>query len=217
MTMPVIIKKIRNKALETQFKTAHSLVSQAVLQMSNETPNLNAEYCRSDAHDSVSHRFIQDFAKYFQLVKYDFGDTMVLTKYGYPDSYFYRADKEKLSFNGDGYNDGAIFLKNGVMIASSGCWWGSSKVDFVVDTNGVKGPNKFGYDVFYFQIGNDNKLLPDSGNYIFAENEDIQRGCCNFNQSQCPQVGNNGATCAQFALTDVSPHDNTKKYWNSLP
>lgn len=123
------------------------------------------------------------------------------------------------NFNHDSHNNGAIFLKNGMMIASSGCWWNANYVDFVVDTNGIKGPNKFGYDVFYFQVGNDNRLYPSAGNFYLQGNSDgNMKKCCNFQQANtCHITYDTGTSCSLFAVQNVSPHDSSKGYWESLP
>ena len=94
-------------------------------------------------------------------------------------------------------------------------------VDFIVDTNGTKGPNKLGYDVFYFQIGDNNKLYPLAGNYHFFipnNNSDILiKNCCNFKEATCTVPQDTGLSCALYAMRNASPYDSTKGYWESLP
>ncbi len=105
-----------------------------------------------------------------------------------------------------------------MMIASSGCWWGNIHVGFIVDTNGTKGPNKFGYDVFYYQINSENKLLPSAGNYfLWSTSEITNSDCCNFKESTCVVERDTGVSCGLYAVRNVSPHDPSKKYWESLP
>ena len=220
MTMPTMINNQRNKSLEAQFNTAHSLISQAITQMGIDNMDISSIYCGSSRIDATEHKFIQDFAKYFQVVDSEYGATGNLTNLGYSQVSFYRSGPGNHEFNRDSHDAGAIKLKNGMIIASSGCWWkaGGVGVDFVVDTNGTKRPNKFGYDVFYFQLGKDNRLYPSSGDYLFATTEKEQLDCCNFEDANtCKIAEDTGCTCTKYAIMNIYPHDNKKKYWDSLP
>lgn len=219
MTMPTLVNNQKNKTLEAQFNVAHSLVAQAIKRMSSENIDLARQYCYN-YRDRTENIFIRDFAKYLNVVKSEYGNTADLTKLGYSDATFFQSAPGKVIFNYDSHNNGAIFLSNGMMIASSGCWWTSGGVglDFIIDTNGTKGPNKFGYDVFYFQLDKDNKLHPDAGDYLFATTDAAKAACCNFKKARtCSVPQDTGVSCAQFAITNTSPHDKTKKYWDSLP
>ena len=219
MTMPTLINDQRNKSLEAQFNVAHSLVSQTITQMSNENIDLAKMYCYN-LRDRDEHIFIKDFAKYLKVVKSEYGETGNLTKLGYKDTTFFQSAPGRVAFNADSHNDGAILLSNGMMIASSGCWWtaGGTELDFIIDTNGPKGPNKFGYDVFYFQLDQNNKLHPDAGDYLFATTDAQKLACCNFlTANTCSVPQDTGVSCAQFALTNTWPHDEKKKYWDTLP
>lgn len=220
MTMPTLINKQRNKALEAQFHKAHSLVSQALTQMGSNNIDLAKMYCGTTRRDEKENIFIKDFAKYFKVVKSEYGNTADLTKLGYKNATFYQSAPGHAVFNNDSHNNGAIIISNGMMIASSGCWWrdGGVGIDFVVDTNGTKGPNKFGYDLFYFQFGDDNRLYPDSGNYMYAQTDEAQLACCNFKSANtCKVPQDTGVSCAQYAMRNVWPHDESKRYWDMLP
>ena len=220
MTMPTLINDQRNKALEAQFNTAHSMISQTLTQMGSENIDLTKMYCGASRRDQKENIFIRDFAKYFKVIKSEYGSTADLTKLGYKNSYFNQSAPGHNNFNPDSHDNGAIILSNGMMIASSGCWWtdGGVGIDFIVDTNGTKGPNKFGYDLFYFQFGDDNKLYPDAGDYMFATTDAKKVACCNFEKANtCSVPQDTGVACAQFALTNTWPHDEKKKYWDTLP
>ena len=90
-------------------------------------------------------------------------------------------------------------------------------VDFVVDTNGFKGPNKLGYDVFYFQIVDRNILMPSNSKNTFVTTESQSEDCCNFEESGKCAHSDNGAACTFFALQDTYPQDKSKSYWKNLP
>ena len=226
MTLPSLLNNIRNKELESRFKTAYSLVSQAVLRMSVDEPQIAVTYCAKTADgtfgDELNNTFIIDFSKYFQAVtvnnKINISEN--LTKLGYKRDYFEQPYKSE-HFNQDGHDNGYMILKNGMIIFSSGCWWDSASgapVDFVVDTNGLKAPNKFGYDVFYFQIVEDNVLMPSNSKYSYKSAATNDASCCNFKEGGTCEIPNdNGVACTYFAIMDKFPNDETKSYWKSLP
>lgn len=215
LTLPSLINKYRTKVLQNQFKSAYSLVSQAVMNMSIDNPDLNSYYCNNRL-DHTENVFIKDFAKNFQVVKSDFTAQRNLKNLGYNQSNFFQTAPGNINFNTDSHNNGVIFLKNGVFIASSGCWWDYGRIDFIVDVNGVKMPNRVGYDVFYFQIGDDNKLYPSAGNFnLQGDSEEKMVKCCNFKESGTCLL-DTGSSCSLFAIRDVYPHDKTKGYWDSL-
>lgn len=217
MTLPSVLIKKRNLELETSFKTAYSLISQAVLRMSSDNPSISETYCSTAVVKSTE--FAEDFSKYFQTTKTYYTPIRDLKHLGYKESYF-KQPYSNSTFNPDAHNNGAFFVKNGMMIASSGCWWwakSSIPVDFIVDTNGVKGPNRLGYDVFYFQIIKGNILLPATHRHTFAEITSQLERCCNFNEaSTCSITADNGTACSHFALKNEYPQNNSKKYWENL-
>lgn len=230
MTLPTVINNARNKELETRFKQAYSQIYQAVLLMANEDPQLWQTYCGGTTRHSEI--FFEKFSEKFQTVTI-FDPNIVnkrnLELLGYKQEYFYTPEYAKKKFNPDGYDTGAFVTKNGMIIFNSGCWW-SRALDIVVDTNGLKGPNKFGYDVFYFQISKNDQLLPSSINSSFTDEYSQNMGCCSFtgvtDGSLCDSSENgalagdssdNGSACSRFALMDIFPGDEIKSYWKNLP
>lgn len=222
MTMPTLINSTNKKELETGFKTGFSLVSQAVTEMANNNLDIRNMYCSASGgyRDSTENIFIRDFATHFKVVKSEYGNTANLQNLGYKQSSFSQSARGNFNFNADSHDNGAIILSNGMMIASSGCWWKTNGVgiDFIIDTNGAKRPNKFGYDVFYFQIGVDGHLMPSTGNYIFAPADEDMKKCCNFEApNTCMVPQDTGVTCASFAIRNQNPNDDTESYWENLP
>lgn len=220
MTLPSLMVKQRNLELESRFKTAYSLISQAVLRMSADNPNLVDTYCSMGTDGRGSYQFTEDFSKYFQTTRVYAKSSQRLTTIGYKELFFKQANGND-NFNPDGHNEGAFLIKNGMMIAASGCWWsGSSKetpLDFIVDTNGIKGPNRLGYDVFYFQIIKNNILLPATHKYTFVILESQLEQCCNLKESTtCNIHKDNGTACSHFALKNQYPQDENKSYWKNL-
>ncbi|MDR1327654.1 MAG: type II secretion system GspH family protein [Heliobacteriaceae bacterium] len=216
LTMPPLIASHKKKELESRFRRAQALIENALVTMRMDVGNIDEEYCGTTGKDKSDNIFIQDFAKYFQTTEVFPGSTGNLDTIGYKIEHFSQSAPGNAYFNIDSHDDGAMFLNNGMMIASSGCWWRKTMVDFVVDTNGVKGPNKFGYDVFYFQIDTDNRLAP-SGTLGVFQGANLQ-ACCNFQQENtCNVTVDTGCSCSSFAIMDEYPHDRSKRYWQSLP
>lgn len=219
MTLPTLMVKKRNSELESSFKTAYSLISLAVLRMSSDNPNIADTYCSLGSDGRNNYQFTEDFSKYFQTTRLYVKKTSSLTSLGYPKNSFLQANGKEV-FNIDGHDEGAFFAKNGMMIAAGGCWWtrGTKEaVDFIVDTNGIKEPNRFGYDVFYFQINKNNILLPSTHKYTFIEITSQLEQCCNFKESStCSITKDNGTACSHFALKNQYPQDESKSYWKSL-
>ena len=112
LTMPALINKYRTKVLQNQFKSAYSLVSQAVMNMGMDNPDLNSYYCNNRL-DYTENIFIKDFAKNFQVLKSDFTAQRNLMNLGYKQANFYQTSPGNIGFNSDSHNNGAIFLKNG--------------------------------------------------------------------------------------------------------
>lgn len=229
MTLPTVINNVQNKQLEAGFKKAYSTLYQAVMLMGNDDPQLWQTYCVKGTDPNLrdnDYTFIKDFSKQFQVLTLQEKNTINLKNIGYKQDYFYAAEKGKNKFNQDSHNNGAFIAKNGMIVLSSGCWW--SSLDFIVDTNGHKGPNKLGYDVFYFQIAKNNQLLPSSINSVFGVAAAQEAGCCTLSgegtgHALCGKEysqgtwTDNGSACTRFALMDRLPGDSGKSYWKNLP
>ena len=217
MTIPTLVKKYERYVLKKQFQTAYSLVSNAVQRMTIDNPNLMNTYCgravEGDANFGLTAplekrtKFAKDFSQYFKVIDDNFEN---------PAEYFYRFKQPNYDQDTDtnGYNDGQFIINNGMMIANGYCWIGANNklgkhVEFLVDTNGKKGPNALGYDAFYFYIDPQNRVtsspqIPTSAEY------------CNF-LTEDTTGGHNGVNCTYFALKDIFPQDQTKSYWDNLP
>ncbi len=219
MTMPNIVRNYRNKVLKEQFKVAYSLVNQAVQRMSIDNPDLMNTYCGTSYSGSTSDKntlFAEDFSKYFDVVK---DNTLATGNESFKNIYgkdLNQPNYKKYSKPPDnnGYNDGSFVIKNGMIILNGYCWLGAQykkgqRVEFLVDTNGLKGPNAMGYDLFYFWIDEKNQLVtcPQIGD---------RPQYCNF-LTEDTTGAHNGVNCSTFALRDQFPHDETKPYWESLP
>ena len=210
MTLPSVIHKYKIKSLETSFKKSYSLLSQALLKMKADDVYLDK---------NVGGNNNATFQQYFKIInKYNIG-SRDLTHLGYKNSEF-MDHSDSIGFNQSGHQNGAFVVNNGMIIFQFVTWATNSdnspNMEFIIDTNGFKGPNKFGYDVFYFQIAPDNKLLP-SDQTAFNTDSLSDRVCCNLSTpKRCNPNNDNGIACAYYALKNQNPWDETKGYWESL-
>ena len=80
-----------------------------------------------------------------------------------------------------------------------------------VDTNGKKGPNKYGYDWFVFAFTEKKGVIPYIGDDLTGYGEDLQdpSTMCSYTQNTATY------TCAYYALSDTSP-DGNGSYWKDF-
>ncbi|MCD7879340.1 MAG: type II secretion system GspH family protein [Candidatus Gastranaerophilales bacterium] len=89
-----------------------------------------------------------------------------------------------------------------------------------VDTNGLKGPNKYGYDYFVFIFTVDNRVIP-MGMYHEKNTTSTNYGGNMFysGSDYCRKTGTtsiSNAACAYYALNNKSPDDESKSYWKDF-
>lgn len=95
----------------------------------------------------------------------------------------------------------------------------SGMITVTTDINGPnKNPNAWGYDIFTFVIDSSSEQLvgmkptkaePDADS-AYPEGDGLP---CSLTVTSA----GNGLGCAYYALTNVCPNDNTKKYWDCIP
>lgn len=157
ITIPSLISNIEDRALLSQFKKTYSMLNQALTFTNYErgveykcyTTNnsLEAEdtnvYSRSECKE-----FYEDYLKHLKYLK-------VENIQRYP----YKTKAEVLAEGGDitntscsfvSYNNKKYTLTDGSFLYINGTHNNNHMALFLlVDINGEKGPNKWGYDVFY--------------------------------------------------------------------
>lgn len=95
-----------------------------------------------------------------------------------------------------------------------------------LDTNGLKGPNQLGHDVFIFTINNKKDMLTgikQEKKYTDEEldnmefEEEYQKALaglpCNIDSGSAA----NGVGCSWFAINDINPETGKRGYWKNLP
>ena len=221
LTLPTVIKHYKAKVLETAFKKSVTNLYQAY-DLTRQQLGTDEIYSYYTIYSSQTNSYpnIQEFQTAFEnnlkVIKnstnwwdfypiYNYNKTKLTTEnigMDYPNA-------TKILADGSSYNMHVNF--DGNQIA----------VHIYIDTNGpYKGPNQYGHDIFKFQIRHDNKLSPVKMNKLYTE-EELEKA--NFKElvgypcSVKSKQATNGAGCSYYAMNNINPDDNSKKYWESLP
>lgn len=202
MTLPSVINNIRNKQLETQFKKAYSVISQALLLM-KETEGIEIT---GDNYTS-GHNFIPIFKKYF--IRYnpcEDGSRCAVVQVRRNEYKTYN----NLKTIYEGYMDDASAIFGADMDVYVNGFTSSSTYGFMIfiDINGVgKKPNRWGHDLFSFQVKN-SVIVPVGLEGTAIENDSnlTPEKFCNINSTS----NRNGFTCSARAISE-------KDYFKNLP
>ena len=210
MTIPTVIKNIQHKTLESQFKKSYSQLSQVIEQLRMEYGTL------SSSEYSVFNEFIESkYKKLKTVAAYD--NAYVNSRKTYSNSIAGQGIRVDC-FGPAAWHSKRFISVDGSFIAT--CTNPSAGMRISLDTNGYKGPNKFGYDIFFFQLRNMklNYISSSSRNCVEADN--CQNTTLVNEVSTCLRNSTNltnGLSCARYAITNTCPDDSSKKYWECLP
>ena len=142
MTLPSVIADYRKKEIITRIKKFDSMMSQAVLL--SEAQNGDAKYwekVNTIFEDEEGNAVYDNTAG--PDATYNF-----ITKYIAPYIKYYRIEKSVIQPNAPGEKMVAIYFSDGsIAYAKNG-----SCIDFRFDVNGLKNPNKAGFDIFNFAL-----------------------------------------------------------------
>ena len=198
MTLPSLVNKVQNKELEVGLKKAYAVIQSAFNQMTyDEGQTVNVS-------NYPSYSFLPKFKKYFKVVK-DCGTN--LCERSFPDangnlgaSDNYKTYNNKVA--GNTYlDDGQVFIVDGMFLMVENMRNGPF-LFITVDVNGYnKKPNRWGHDLFTFQVMPNGKLLPMGADGT------------QFGSEYCTETSPNalnGIGCTYKALTD-------KNYFKNLP
>lgn len=203
MTLPALINKRQNKALESQFKKSYSVLSQVIQSVIMDEYGSIVEINNNEITNFanyISKRYVKTYSckrgRYWTDMFKDSNFT------GMDVCLFIQKTYKSLNNkNGDmRFNDAVISVIDGITIffdlAGAGeTTYGS--VLIALDVNGWKNkPNKYGYDFFVFQLQKDGKLSPmGAKDSLFPEDTYCQK---------TSSARENGYGCTVKALTD--PH-----------
>lgn len=200
LTIPTLVNNYRKKQFETGLKKEYSVLLQALdmYKQDNETP------LKKEDTDQSHGEFKNKIKPYLKILV-DCGDEQAgkyenkCVQNGYytqDKKYTYKTYSGNIA-NEDLFDDGQIILNDGSHLLFENV--GNSGAVFVsIDVNGYnKLPNKWGEDVFTFQLMNDGKLLPmGAEGTIYADENTF---CSKTSSNRF-----NGIACANRAIYDSS-------------
>lgn len=222
MTIPVLARNIQSKELESAFKKTYSSLSQAV-------PTIKANTGVSDLYGSyvlynpslggyyMTNEWLKEFYKVMPYVKVLSGDELV--------TYWNYTKTAKAQSKSGVYavpNIDHVLKDGSIMTTVIGSWgYVGMNISFYVDTNGVKKPNRFGYDVFMFYVGQKNIIEGyKSDGSVYTAQELANNPSLDFTGFPCSKNSLsplNGMGCAAYAINNQCPDDASKTYWECLP
>ena len=191
LTMPTLIAQHRKKALQTALLKTYSELQQANLRLLADDEHLYEI-------DSVNERrdlLMKEFKGYSLVV----GDSSWQT-IAWNLHLLYNGDLK--GHNGETENIHPVCDNGGISTDSVGRLWlfNDSDKQICVDVNGVKGPNRYGYDYFVFYPTKDDKIAPhysDKNSEWFIEDGSLI----------------NYSDYTFYAVTDQHPTEKGKTYW----
>lgn len=225
MTVPALVSKYQRKVLQEQFKKSYAVAAQVILRAKSELGSVAmAQYCTNyNGTDYINNNAcLQAFYDVMfpnkPKVSYDIARSDVSS---------FTNKHHELSTRELGGMSYPIFFVN---VMADGTYMNVNinehKVNFGIDINGAKGPNKLGWDVFLFQLNPDDDSLSgiaqtreytdeeiENIDFVDSINPNRYGYPCNLNTN----MKGNGIGCSAFALKNICPWDAKKTYWECLP
>ena len=200
LTIPTLVNNYRKKQFETGLKKEYSVLLQALdmYKQDNETP------LKKEDTDQSHGEFKNKIKPYLKILVACGDDQAGGYEAKCVQNGYYTQDKKYTYKTYSGniakenlFDDGQIILNDGshMLFENPG---GGSAVYVSIDVNGYKKlPNKWGEDVFTFQLMNDGKLLP-----MGAEGTSFRNTATYCSKTSSNRF--NGIACANRAIYDSS-------------
>lgn len=214
MTLPSLVNKYQAKVLETGLKKSYANLQNAYIMTKANlgVTNLLESYATVPNNDGVlpyREEFEKEFAKNIKSIK----KVKVYPFRTYSGKYV-----TSISNNSD-LPQALNVLPDG---SSVGNTLHANRIEFWVDTNGpAKGPNRYGFDIFYFRVDDSSdKLKPVKPTRKYTEEELENEKWPSLAGNPCEKSSTqelNGIGCSWYAINDINPDDETKSYWDNLP
>ena len=210
LTLPSLITNYKVKVLKNQFKTADAIIHQALLNASNEVgmdlgdlkvEGVNADGGRGQAFKDLKAQIPainEAWKKQFKGAIYVSGSEFYYHVIAKGQGCHTMMGEFMSCQMGGGY-----LLPNGMLVSSissgiDGAGNYPGYVYFIFDTNGMKGPNRPGYDVFIWR-----SVAGPEYSYTILCNPTIKNS---YNQQGCYYYAHRG----------INPIDKSKSYWDIL-
>lgn len=198
LTIPRLIANYKAKELKSRLNEAYSILSQAIEKMRADSVPLTPNDYGDNKFQPV---FIQYFTKAIDCGTYHKRAQNIGCAYNNPEYYTFKKSALQINAGGSLFDDGRFVLSNGMFVMLEN--QGDGKIFISIDTNGsLQKPNRFGYDLFTFQLINE-KLEPMGNQKTSFQNETIY---CSLSSTYTY----NGIGCTAKALSDP-------KYFKNLP
>ena len=160
ITIPTLLSKFQMKVFETAFKKQYSVLQNAI-NYTVQVEGISACYVYKP-NDSISYASINADCV---ALKDSLISLLNLTSIETPSTYKYATKNEVLSDGGktiNSYCNYDVYASNSNFLTKDGSivtfYFDSSNFPIIVlDINGLKGPNKWGYDVFFMTLSNHNQ------------------------------------------------------------
>lgn len=216
MTLPTVINKYRGYVLGQQFKKSYSNLSQVIIDMKKDLgidgfkSNFVILSADQKYYDSVAlNTFYTEFDKHINYVK-ELSNSYPVTNYSGTVTF--------TSVGGGDFTCPTYILPDG---SSFGRNVNMNRIRLYIDTNGpYKKPNRYGFDIFEFVITDNTDLVkplkPLKTDYTDEELEKLNY-MAGFPCTKRSKQQLNGIGCSWYAINNISPDNENKKYWDNLP
>ena len=216
MTMPSLISHYRHKVLETQFKKAYSVLSQAMIPVKSEliscpvTGSAEIKRLLFSQFNNLGVKDISDLPEY-TFKTYNKKNTTAVIHANCLDPFSITFEAEVTAVSDSMVISVCTNKTYGNMIS--------------IDTNGSKkGPNAFGHDLFFFYLFFDNcNLEPMKAQWRSCtedEEDCVSNGNFKWTTGSCSKdsdASENGFACTQYAIANTCPDNPGKGYFDCLP
>lgn len=193
LVMPQIVLGQKAAKAKSQFNTAYSLMAKAIADMDSDEISINPNDYKTGGS------FINEFKKYNKIT---------IDNYTLSENVRYktRSKGTQVSANMNYFDDGKFVLNNGMIVMLENPNNNPNGLLVSIDINGEKQPNKWGYDLFTFEVIGDDIYpvgAPETGQATNAKNlwganrANVKKYCDDNEQSNL-----NGITCGYFAASD---------------
>ena len=216
MTLPTVVNNYQKKTLQTQFlKTLSDLNNASKLFEVHEGQSVQ-EFSKNIYSGYISTHILKQFLKYFKYNTQISQHTVAFKNLGYSPKTLGGQEPGVMPCDESSVLQevgSRIFIMDNALVSGSSDY-SNIKVGpkICVDTNGKKGPNKYGYDWFVFAFTDKGIVIPYIGNSLSGYGPDLADPSiyCNYTQTAATY------TCAYYALNDTSPLDSGKSYWKDF-
>lgn len=169
ITVPSLIAKYQEEQFKSQFKKCYSMLANAINAVIFDNGSLLMPQYDNSSPPTITKAYGQLFAEKFSTIKTCENTSDCLNKKVWHQNYeWYDSNGNSLA-----QNVGGMYYMSGFIAADGSLWrfyffdstcnYGSYKICGYVafDTNGFKGPNKYGKDLYSVRVNKNGKIIAD--------------------------------------------------------